>query len=149
MGKVFEDRLSGYLADMVGIAAEYAAGRADEIFIHGACEEGMSSFDFFFRIGDRVVQKEHLSGDATVESETEDARLSAALNFGLDHIDGIAQACEDSGRDLPTEMRLHYHVATHRLTTQFRYDRLFSDDPERLPGDVFDAWMDSVSKEER
>ncbi|HBO3036074.1 TPA: hypothetical protein L4R07_006248 [Pseudomonas aeruginosa] len=151
MGKVFEDYFSESQADMVSIALDYVDGRADEIFIYGAWEDGTSAFDVFYKINGNIVEKEKLN-DALKAGEskydTSEKRQSAMLNIGLDNLDSIEEKCGEFGREMPTEMRLHYDVRGNKLRAKYKYDRVFADDAELLPGNVFDAWFQSVSKGE-
>jgi hypothetical protein len=151
MSKVFEDYFSEHQTDMVSIALEYVDDRADEIFIYGASEDGTSAFDVFYKINGQLVKKEEINKTlepGELKFDDSDDRQSAMLNIGLDNLDGIEDKCREFGQPMPTEMRLHYDVKRRKSRTKCRYDHVFTDTLELLPGDVFDAWFQSVSKGE-
>ncbi|MDH4557420.1 DUF600 domain-containing protein [Pseudomonas sp. BN417] len=151
MAKEFEDYFSEYQTDMVSIALEYADGRADEIFIYGACEDGTTAFDVFYRINGKIVEKDNLNS-AVVSGisayDTSGERQSAMLNIGLDNLDNIEAKCGEFHREMPTEIRLHYDVKNNKMRAKYRYDRIFSEHADILPDDVFDTWLQSVSNGE-
>lgn len=146
MTKPFEDYLCERQAGMIGIALEYVHGRADEVFVHAASEEGTSSFDVFYKINGQIVRKEEINSIIkpceTKYDDSED-RQDAMLDIGLDHIDAIDEKCLEFGVKAPTEMRLHYDVGNGTFRAQLRYDNVFADTPDLLPGNIFDAWFSS------
>lgn len=151
MEKVFEDYFSEFQTDMVSTALDYVDGRADEVFIYGAYEDGASAFDVFYKINRKIVEKEKINDALKAGGRMHgalDERQSAMLNVGLDNLDSIYEKCEESGREIPTEMRLHYDAGSNKLRAKYRYDQVFLDDMDLLSGDVFDAWFQSVSKGE-
>ncbi|WAB96312.1 hypothetical protein OSW16_17330 [Pseudomonas putida] len=146
MNKSFEDYLSEHQADMMRIALEYVDGRADEVFVHAASEEGISSFDVFYKINGQIVRKEEINSNIkpseTKYDDSED-RQDAMLDIGLDNIDAIEEKCLEFGVKAPTEMRLHYEVRSGKFRAQLRYDNVFTNTPDLLPGNLFDAWFSS------
>ncbi|MFJ4156869.1 hypothetical protein ACIPZF_18990 [Pseudomonas sp. NPDC089752] len=150
MSKTFEDYLSEHQADMISIALEYIDNRADEVFAYAASEKGTSSFNAFYKINGQIVRKEEINsavkpGDAKYDDSTE--RRSAMLDIGLDNIDAIEERCLEFGVETPTEMRLHYDVRSGKFRAELRYDHVFSDAPDLLPGNIFDAWFSNELKE--
>ena len=146
MNKTFEDYLSERQADMISIALEYVDSRADEVFVHAASEKGTSSFDVFYKINGQIVRKEQVNsaikpGDTNYDDS--DERQDAMLDVGLDNIDAIEEKCLEAGINAPTEMRLHYDVRSGKFSAKLRYDNVFTDTPDMLPGKVFDAWFSS------
>lgn len=151
MEKVFEDYFSEFQTDMVGIALDYVDGRADEVFIYGAYGHSTSAFDVFYKINRKILAKEKINNALKAGGHTYDApneRQSAMLNTGFDNLDSIYEKCEEFGRKIPTEMRLHYDAGSNKLWAKYKYDQVFPDDMDLLSGDVFDAWFQSVSKRE-
>ncbi|CAI2767149.1 hypothetical protein [Flavobacterium collinsii] len=151
MGKIFEDYLSKFQEDIISIALDYVDGKVDGIFIYGACENGTSLFDVFYKINGKIIEKEKLNDALDYDYKIYDTsyeRQSALLNHGLNSLDNLEEKCDEFNREMPTEMRLYYDAKNNRLQAKYRYDYIFSDDNDLLPGDVFHAWFDSVSKGE-
>ncbi|MBA6134221.1 DUF600 domain-containing protein [Pseudomonas juntendi] len=146
MNKQLEDHLPKHQADMISIALEYVDNKADEVFVHAASEEGTSSFDVFYKINGKIVRKEEINSAVnpgkTKYDDTEE-RQDAMLDIGLDNIEAIEEKCLEFGVKTPTEMRLHYDVKSGRFRAKLRYDNVFTDTPDLLPGNVFDAWYSS------
>ncbi|RXZ01518.1 DUF600 domain-containing protein [Fictibacillus sp. S7] len=151
MRKKFEDCFSELQSDMVAICLEYVENRAEDIYIYCSYEPEMYAFDVSFRINGRVVLKNHLN-HAVKETndsftyDTSEQRQMAVLDIGLKDLEDIHALCKEYGRDMPTEMKLHYNVKQNSLKAQYKYDLIYSEDEELLPDDIFDAWLDEIKK---
>lgn len=98
MNKIFEEHVSDAQASMVRLALDYAGATADEVFIFVASEDGISMFDFFYRLNGSVVEKEQLndvrkSGGGMHDSLNES--LAWVLDAGLDEIDALEEKCNE------------------------------------------------------
>jgi hypothetical protein len=151
--KVFEDYFSELQADMVAICLEYVNNKADEIFIYCSYEPKMYVFDFFYKINGEVVHKHQLN-EAVKELDSQRnhvydvsrERQKAALRIGNQNLKLIHKKCEEFNQDMPTEMKLCYHVKKNGLKGKYRYDLVYSIDDELLPDDIFDLWFEEVKE---
>ncbi|MDO7270236.1 DUF600 domain-containing protein [Shouchella clausii] len=151
--KVFEDYFSELQADMVAICLEYVNNKADEIFIYCSYEPKMYVFDFFYKINGEVVHKHQLN-EAVKELDSQRnhvydvsrERQQAALRIGNQNLKLIHKKCEEFNQDMPTEMKLCYHVKKNGLKGKYRYDLVYSIDDELLPDDIFDLWFEEVKE---
>ena len=145
MAKVFEDFFSEYQVDMIEICLEYANYHVDRIFIYCSYEGKMLDSNFFFEIDGKYYRK-HQIGSAGKEYDTSQKRQSAALDIITQDMMNISKKCDEFGRPMPTEMKIIYDVKKNSLNASYRYDLMYSNDPEKLPDDIFDEWFVEVMK---
>ncbi|EMY5504316.1 DUF600 domain-containing protein [Bacillus wiedmannii] len=155
MSKVFEDYLSELQTDMVAICLEYVENHADDVYIYCSYEPEMYAFDVFYKINGQVVRKHNLNDVANDISETgkkpllydtSEHRQEAVLDIGLNNLEEIHKKCKEYGREMPTEIKLHYNVKQNSLKGKYRYDLVYSNDEELLPDDILDLWFEEVEK---
>ncbi|MFC7393454.1 DUF600 domain-containing protein [Scopulibacillus cellulosilyticus] len=151
MPKVFEDYFSDLQADMVSICLEYVNNKADDIYIYCSYEPEMYAFDVFYRINNKVVLKHKVNEAITGENNKENTifnvseeRQEALLDIGIKSLQEIHKYCKEFGREMPTEMKLHYDVKQNSLKGQYKYDLVYSEDDELLPDDIFDLWYEEI-----
>ncbi|KZE37112.1 hypothetical protein AV656_11040 [Bhargavaea cecembensis] len=143
--KNFEDHLADMQTDMVAVCMEYVDDQADDVYIYCSYEPEMYTFDVFFRINGKTVRKNKLN-DA-VSNEQFDVSLDrqrALLRIGNENLIKIHAKCKEFGRDMPTEIKLHYDVKKNKLKGSYKYEPVYSNDKERLPDHIFDAWFNEV-----
>lgn len=143
--KNFEDHLADMQTDMVAVCMEYVNDRADDIYIYCSYEPEMYAFDVFFRINGKTVRKNKLN-DA-VSNEQFDVSLDrqrALLRIGNENLKQIHAKCKEFGRDMPTEIKLHYDVKKNKLEGSYNYELVYSNNKELLPDHIFDAWFNEV-----
>ncbi|WLR42629.1 DUF600 domain-containing protein [Bacillus carboniphilus] len=152
MKKIFEDYLSEIQTDMVAICLEYVEEKAEDIYIYCSYEPKMYSFDVFYKINGIVVLKNKLNDAIKDKSrdlffyDTSEDRQEAVLDIGLKNLKEIHNKCEEFGREMPTEIKLHYDVKKNSLKANYRYDLIYTNDDELLPDDIFDCWFQEVKK---
>ena len=155
MSKVFEDHLADLQTDMVAICLEYVEKNADDIYIYCSYEPEMYAFDVFYKINGQVVLKHNINDAINAISETgkipllydtSEERQEAVLDIGLKNLEEIHKKCEEYGREMPTEIKLHYNVKKNSLKGKYRYDLVYSNDEELLPDDIFELWFEEVKK---
>lgn len=155
MSKVFEDYFSELQADMVAICLEYVESKAEDIYIYCSYEPEMYVFDVFFKINNQFVYKHNLNdavnnasklGKETLIYDTSEQRQEAVLDIGLEDLEKIHEKCKEYGKEMPTEIKLHYDVKQNSLKGKYRYDLVYSNDDELLPDDIFDLWFEKVKK---
>nr|WP_051881285.1 MULTISPECIES: hypothetical protein [Shouchella] len=138
---------------MVAICLEYVNNKADEIFIYCSYEPKMYVFDFFYKINGEAVHKHQLN-EAVKELDSQRnhvydvsrERQKAALRIGNQNLKLIHKKCEEFNQDMPTEMKLCYHVKKNGLKGKYRYDLVYSIDDELLPDDIFNLWFEEVKE---
>ncbi|UFT98911.1 DUF600 domain-containing protein [Radiobacillus kanasensis] len=155
MGKEFEDYLSELQTDIVAICLEYVENQADDIYIYCSYEPKMYAFDVFYKINGHIVLKNNLNkavenqneiGNEMLIYDTSEQRQEAVLDIGLKDLKEIHKRCKEFGREMPTEIKLHYNVKQNSLKGKYRYDLVYSNDDELLPDDIFDSWFEEVKK---
>ncbi|MFD2656794.1 DUF600 domain-containing protein [Gracilibacillus thailandensis] len=152
MSKIFEDYLSELQADMVAICLEYVENMAEDIYIYCSYEPEMYAFDVFYRINGQIVLKNNLNeaidntNHKPIFCDTSENRQEAVLDIGLKNLEEIHKKCKEYGRDMPTEIKLHYNVKQNSLKANYKYDLVYSNDDELLPDDIFDNWFEEVKE---
>ncbi|MEH6938504.1 DUF600 domain-containing protein [Bacillus sp. JJ664] len=136
---------------MVAICLEYVEINADDIYIYCSYEPEMYAFDVFYKINGQVVLKNNLNNSINETNkkfiyDTSENRQEAVLDIGLKNLEEIHGKCKEYGREMPTEIKLHYNVKENSLKAQYKYDIIYSKDDELLPDDIFDLWFDQVRK---
>ena len=151
MSKKFEDYFSELQADMVAICLEYVKNEAEDIYIYCSYEPEMYVFDVFYKINSQFVFKHNLNdavnseiGKKTLIYDTSEQRQEVFLDIGLENLEEIHEKCKEYGREMPTEIKLHYNVKRNSLKGKYRYDLVYSNDEELLPDDIFELWFEEV-----
>ncbi|MEK3905358.1 MULTISPECIES: DUF600 domain-containing protein [unclassified Paenibacillus] len=149
MAKVFEDYFSELQADMVSTCIEYVNNRADMIFIYATYEVGDYGFDVFYKINNKIVQKNKIN-DALEHSEilydVSRNRQIALLDAGNEDLLKLYNICKEYKREMPTEMKLVYDVANNKLNATYNYNLIYSNDPEKTSDHVFKEWFEEMGK---
>ncbi|MFA0814256.1 MAG: hypothetical protein ACC608_00540 [Anaerofustis sp.] len=150
MTKVFEDYFSELQADMVDICLEYVEDKATKIYIYCSDEEGFISSNFFYLINGNIFKK-HKINDAidsgSFRYDTSSERQSAVLNIINEDIMKIQDLCQEYKREMPTEMKLEYDVNKNSLNAQYRYDLVYSNDPEKTDDDMANEWFEELKSQ--
>ncbi|EMR07146.1 hypothetical protein C772_00791 [Bhargavaea cecembensis DSE10] len=134
---------------MVAVCLEYVENRPDDIYIYCSYEPEMYSFDVFFRINGKTVRKNKLNDAVSNEQyDVELDRQRALLHNGNENLKQIHAKCKEFGRDMPTEIKLHYDVKKNKLEGSYNYELVYSNDNERLPDHIFGAWFNEVKSHE-
>lgn len=150
MTKVFEDYFSELQADMVDICLEYVEDKATKIYIYCSCEQGCISSDFFYNINGKIIERHRLN-DAVdggrFQYDVSSERQSAVLNIINEDIMKIQDLCQEYKREMPTEMKLEYDVNKNSLNAQYRYDLVYSNDPEKTDDDMENEWFEELKSQ--
>ena len=147
MKKVFEDFFSELQADMVSICLEYAEKNAEVIYIYCSAESNMIACQFFFKINGTVVKKNKLNDTVTngFRYDVSLGRQKAVMKILTEDVGKIVALCNEYGRDKPTEIKLIYNVKKNSLEAKYKYDLIYSNDPNRTDYDVFNEWFDEIA----
>ncbi|WP_121616344.1 DUF600 domain-containing protein [Virgibacillus halodenitrificans] len=148
MSEIFEDKFSELQADMVAICLEYVENRAEKIFIYGSFEEKVISSDFFYCINGVVVRK-HKLNDAInnpmdFQYDTSGERQSGVLNILNNNIKEMIKLCKEYNREMLSEIKLVYNVVNNSLKADYRYDKVYSNHPEKTADDVSMKWFEEI-----
>jgi hypothetical protein len=153
MGKVFEDYFSELLTDMVSICKEYAADRADKIYIYCSYEAKVISCNFFYRINGRMYMK-HKLNDALnpmtndgFSYDTSGDVQGQVIDIILEDIEKINDVCKQFNREMPTEIKLIYDVKRNSMEGGLKYDLMYSNVPDKAAYDVANEWFDQIERE--
>ncbi|MCG1027028.1 DUF600 domain-containing protein [Virgibacillus halodenitrificans] len=148
MSEIFEDKFSELQADMVAICLEYVENRAEKIFIYGSFEEKVISSDFFYCINGVVVRKHKLNGAINnpmdFQYDTSGERQSGVLNILNNNIKEMIKLCKEYNREMLSEIKLVYNVVNNSLKADYRYDKVYSNHPEKTADDVSMKWFEEI-----
>ncbi|WP_350302562.1 immunity protein YezG family protein [Peribacillus frigoritolerans] len=145
--KEFEDKFSELQADMISICMEYVEDRADKVYVHASCEEGIISSSFFYLINNKYL-KSHKLNDA-LENGEERYDVSAERNFMVldilnEDIGKIKALCKEYEKDMPTEMKLIYDVKSGNFKAEYKYDLVYTHDEIKTATHIFNEWFDEI-----
>ncbi len=146
MGRKFEDYFSEIQADMIEICLEYVDDRVDEIYIYCCNENGMLTSDYFYNIDGNILMKNKLNDLSTndIEYNISIERQGVILDILIKDIEEIEALCLKYKREIPTEIKLIYNVKENSLKAEYKYENVWSDDPEKLPQDVVEEWFEEI-----
>lgn len=148
MAKVFEDYFSGYQTEMLAMCLEYVNYDVDKVFLYCSSEEGVQMINFFFEIDGRYYRKYELEMSGK-KYDTSMKRISAYNRRVIATLLSLDRKCEEFNRPMPTEMKIVYDVKKNSVDANYRYDLMYSNDPERLPEHIFEEWFEEVKKTEK
>ncbi|PPH25328.1 hypothetical protein [Rathayibacter toxicus] len=138
MSKTFEELVSNLFSDLVSVSLEYAGKSATDIFIYASLEEGVF-FDPFFANGTEVLTRSKLSG---VDTSIDRQRL--LVNYGTTQLSQFVKDCANFTNPTPTEIRLHYVVATGKTDVDLEYVPQWSDTPDISFHDRSRKWQEEA-----
>lgn len=142
MDKTPEKLLSDLCSELTAVSLEYASGTVTDIYVYASLEAGFF-FDPFFAKGTEVVERHKLPGvDVSIE------RQDSLLDYGTDQLVQFAKAYSTLGRPVPTEIKLHYVIATGKTDMNLRYEPQWSNNPD-LDVSVHsrsEEWLEEVQR---
>ncbi|AJM77385.1 hypothetical protein [Rathayibacter toxicus] len=115
MSITFEELVGNLFSDLVSVSLEYAEKSVTDIFIYASLEEGVF-FDPFFANGIEVMTRSKLSG---VDTSADRQRLF--VNYGSTQLSQFVDECAKLKNPTPTEIKLHYVVATGKTDVDLKY----------------------------
>lgn len=148
MGKVFEDAFTELQADIISICREYVEDRAEKIFICCSAEGNLLSNGFFYQINGKVLHRHKLNDAGTGEwYDVSSERQGMVLRIMMEDVEAMIKLCKEYQREMPTQIKMVYDVATNRVSGNYRYDLVYSNDPLLHPNDIVEEWYQSVKAE--
>lgn len=146
MERTFEDYFSELQADMVDICLEYVDDRADEIYIYCCNEDGMVTSNYFYNIDGNILMKHKLNDVSTnnIEYDVSGERQGMVLDILIKDIEQIEELCLKYKREIPTEIKLIYNVKENSLKAEYKYENVWSSEPNKLPQHVAKEWFEEI-----
>ena len=154
MNKVFEDYFSELQADMASICLEYVFERANKIYIYCSYEEGLVSNDFFYNINGKIVER-HKLNDAIVNKKDKASftydisvdRQKAVVKIINENIKELIKLCKINDREMPTEIKIVYDVKANKLTADYKYELVHTNDSNKTASSIARLWFEQIKKE--
>lgn len=144
MERIFEDYFSEIQADMVDICLEYVEGRADEIYIYCCYENSMLTSYYFYNINGNIVKKNKLNDIDNINVKYDISKQGIVLRILNENIIKIKDLCLKHKKEIPTEMKLIYNVKQNSLKAEYKYENVWSDDPNKLPQHIAEEWFNEI-----
>ena len=141
MNRVFEDQLMDIQSDMISLSLEYVENKAETVFIYVVLEDGLVSFDVFYKIGGFISEKSDVNEYLSEKINDLDDIQFSLLEYGIEDAEKIEVLFEENSKEVPTEIRLVYDVKNNSLKSNYRYDAMYEKNEDLSVSDVFEAWI--------
>ena len=141
MNRVFEDQLMDIQSDMISLSLEYVENKAETVYIYVVLEEGLVSFDVFYKIGGFISEKSDVNEYLSEKINDSDDIQFSLLEYGIEDAEKIEVLFEENSKEVPTEIRLVYDVKNNSLKSNYRYDAMYEKNEDLSVSDVFEAWI--------
>ena len=146
MNRVFEDQLMDIQSDMISLSLEYVENKAETVYIYVVLEDGLVSFDVFYKINGVFVELHRVNTVLDTKVDDSDNMMFSVLRYGNEDIQKLIDVYQEYNREHPTEMWLVYDVQKNRLESRYSYEGRYEkdDDLELLPSLEFEKWFEEV-----
>ncbi len=141
MNRVFEDQLMDIQSDMIYLSLEYIENKAETVYIYVVLEDGLVSFDVFYKIGGFISEKSDVNKYLSEKINDSDDIQFSLLEYGIEDAEKIEVLFEENSKEVPTEIRLVYDVKNNSLKSNYRYDAMYEKNEDLSVSDVFEAWI--------
>lgn len=141
MNRVFEDQLMDIQSDMISLSLEYVENKAETVYIYVVLEDGLVSFDVFYKIGGFISEKSDVNKYLSEKINDSDDIQFSLLEYGIEDAEKIEVLFEENSKEVPTEIRLVYDVKNNSLKSNYRYDAMYEKNEDLSVSDVFEAWI--------
>ena len=141
MNRVFEDQLMDIQSDMISLSLEYVENKAETVYIYVVLEEGLVSFDVFYKIGGFISEKSDVNEYLSEKINDSDDIQFSLLEYGIEDAEKIEVLFEENSKEVPTEIRLVYDVKNNSLKSNYRYDAMYEKNEDLSVSDVFETWI--------
>lgn len=141
MNRVFEDQLMDIQSDMISLSLEYIENKAETVFIYVVLEDGLVSFDVFYKIGGFISEKSDVNEYLSEKINDSDDIQFSLLEYGIEDAEKIEVLFEENSKEVPTEIRLVYDVKNNSLKSNYIYDAMYEKNEDLSVSDVFEAWI--------
>ena len=141
MNRVFEDQLMDIQSDMISLSLEYVENKAETVYIYVVLEDGLVSFDVFYKIGGFISEKSDVNEYLSEKINDSDDTQFSLLEYGIEDAEKIEVLFEENYKEVPTEIRLVYDVKNNSLKSNYIYDAMYEKNEDLSVSDVFEAWI--------
>ena len=141
MNRVFEDQLMDIQSDMISLSLEYVENKAETVYIYVVLEDGLVSFDVFYKIGGFISEKSDVNEYLSEKINDSDDIQFSLLEYGIEDAEKIEVLFEENSKEVPTEIRLVYDVKNNSLKSNYRYDAMYEKNEDLSVSDVFETWI--------
>ena len=138
---IFEDQLMEIQSDMISLSLEYIENKAETVYIYVVLEDGLVSFDVFYKIGGFISEKSDVNKYLSEKINDSDDIQFSLLEYGIEDAEKIEVLFEENSKEVPTEIRLVYDVKNNSLKSNYRYDAMYEKNEDLSVSDVFEAWI--------
>ena len=138
---IFEDQLMEIQSDMISLSLEYVENKAEIVYIYVVLEDGLVSFDFFYKIGGFISEKSDVNEYLSEKINDSDDIQFSLLEYGIEDAEKIEVLFKKNSKEVPTEIRLVYDVKNNSLKSNYRYDAMYEKNEDLSVSDVFEAWI--------
>ena len=141
MNRVFEDQLMEIQSDMISLSLEYVENKEEIVYIYVVLEDGLVSFDVFYKIGGFISEKSDVNEYLSEKINDSDDIQFSLLEYGIEDAEKIEVLFEENSKEVPTEIRLVYDVKNNSLKSNYIYDAMYEKNEDLSVSDVFEAWI--------
>ena len=138
---IFEDQLMEIQSDMISLSLEYVENKAEIVYIYVVLEDGLVSFDVFYKIGGFISEKSDVNEYLSEKINDSDDIQFSLLEYGIEDAEKIEVLFEENSKEVPTEIRLVFDVKNNSLKSNYRYDAMYEKNEDLSVSDVFEAWI--------
>ena len=141
MNRVFEDQLMDIQSDMISLSLEYVENKEETVYIYVVLEDGLVSFDVFYKIGGFISEKSDVNEYLSEKINDSDDIQFSLLEYGIEVAQKIEVLFEENSKEVPTEIRLVFDVKNNSLKSNYIYDAMYEKNEDLSVSDVFEAWI--------
>ena len=138
---IFEDQLMEIQSDMISLSLEYVENKAEIVYIYVVLEDGLVSFDVFYKIGGFISEKSDVNEYLSEKINDSDNIQFSLLEYGIEDAEKIEVLFKENSKEVPTEIRLVYDVKNNSLKSNYIYDAMYEKNEDLSVSDVFEAWI--------
>ena len=139
MSETYEVLLADLLSELVAVSLEYSNNSVSDVFVYASTEQGWFFIDPFFASHGEIVERHKLAG-----VDTSDERQDAFLAYGTKQLAQFAKECSALDYAVPTEIKVHYVVATGKTDASQQYEAQHSNTSDVSVHDKSEEWMEEV-----
>ena len=138
---IFEDQLMEIQSDMISLSLEYVENKEETVYIYVVLEDGLVSFDVFYKIGGFISEKSDVNEYLSEKINDSDDIQFSLLEYGIEDAEKIEVLFEENSKEVPTEIRLVFDVKNNSLKSNYIYDAMYEKNEDLSVSDVFEAWI--------
>ena len=138
---IFENQLMEIQSDMISLSLEYVENKAEIVYIYVVLEDGLVSFDVFYKIGGFISEKSDVNEYLSEKINDSDDIQFSLLEYGIEDAEKIEGLFKENSKEVPTEIRLVYDVKNNSLKSNYIYDAMYEKNEDLSVSDVFEAWI--------